>query len=189
MQSKCAKGSDETPHHTTWLTNAFDRRPKSSQSGGINWQLVGQQTHQPLLLSKAPGVDGNWLLVASNKTLHTHLKPKTSLNLYLYPILCFSSNKVKSHSISSYTAEWQTNRQVEEHLGTKSASVTTHSVEDQQNTFVSILDTQWSLHNDAQYSISAEIVQKTVLLTLFCHLVCFKCQTRRFTVFGFNKGV
>lgn len=93
MQSKCANGSYKTPHHTTWLTNAFERRPKSSQSLGINWQLVGQQTHQAMLLSKAPGVDGNWLPVASNKPLHIHPSPKTSLNLYFHLFLCFSSNK------------------------------------------------------------------------------------------------
>lgn len=63
----------------------------------------------------------------------------------------------------------------------------THTVEDVQSTFVSILDTQWSLHNVAQHSINTEIVPKTVLLTLFWHLDCFKCQTRRFTAFGFNK--
>lgn len=96
--------------HTTWLTNAFERRPKSSQSLGANWELVGQQTHQALRHSKAPSLDANWLLVDSNKPLHIHLKTKTSVHQYFffYPSLCFTSNKLQHNQLHSRATHQQT---------------------------------------------------------------------------------
>lgn len=76
----------------------------------------------------APGVDANWLLAASNKSLHIHLKLSICI---FYPFsVCF----LKQTEVSQRNQQRSRATEAEEHLGTNSASVT---VEDQQSAFVS----------------------------------------------------
>lgn len=146
------------PHHAAWLTNAFEWRPRSSQSPGINWQLVGQQTHQALLLSEAdesPGVDGNWLLVASNKPLHIHHQPRQQpaqiyvlFFFYGFSVLSFKQTKFSQHN---HLRSRQTDRRTGwRNIWEPSQCLRWHTEwKHRQNGFVSLLDMKWSVHNVA----------------------------------------